>query len=167
MKARKIITITLLALAAVAVVALALWRFILRSLQGILGIDPAEVTAIRCTAYFDERALSYLGLDSVTCQLEDLEPGDKAFADIMVLLEGSAYYPQLRSLLPDFLQRGRIYQSYDGYRVHLTLYAGPDQWFPLYFTTRSDLSTDAEFCPEDQGLLYKLAYYIRDTAASG
>ena len=49
----------------------------------------------------------------------------------------------------------------------VALYAGPDQWFPLYFTTRSDLSTDAEFCPEDQGLLYKLAYYIRDTAASG
>ena len=33
----------------------------------MLGVDPAEVTAIRCTAYFDERALSYLGLDSVTC----------------------------------------------------------------------------------------------------
>lgn len=85
----------------------------------------------------------------------------------MALLEGSAYYPQLRSLLPDFLQRGRTHWDYDGCRVHLTLYVGPDQWFPLHFTTRSDLSTDAEFCPEDQGLLYKLAYYIRDTAASG
>ena len=40
MKARKIITITLLALAAVAVVALALWRFIPRSLKGDSGHRP-------------------------------------------------------------------------------------------------------------------------------
>ena len=43
MKTRKAVIISVLALAAVAVIALALWRLIPRSLQGILGIDPALV----------------------------------------------------------------------------------------------------------------------------
>ena len=54
MKARKIITITLLALAAVIVVALALWRLVPRSLADVIGQDPGAVISMAALADYLE-----------------------------------------------------------------------------------------------------------------
>ena len=98
MKARKIITITLLALAAVAVVALALWRFLPRSLGDVLNGDPGAVTNMAAQVAVTDISGGKAATDTYT--LEALSPDSEHFAAILEILEGTNYRPDFRNLLP-------------------------------------------------------------------
>ena len=98
MKARKIITITLLALAAVAVVALALWRLVPRSLADVIGQDPGAVISMAAQVTVTGVANGKSVSDAFT--LNDLPPEIEHFAAILEILEGTNYRPDFRNLLP-------------------------------------------------------------------
>ena len=87
MKARKIITITLLALAAVAVVALALWRFLPRSLGDVLNGDPGAAASMAAQVAVTGISGGKAATDTYT--LEALSPDSEHFAR-----------PSFRNLLP-------------------------------------------------------------------
>ena len=98
MKARKIITITLLALAAVAVVALALWRFLPRSLGDVLNGDPGAAASMAAQVAVTGISGGKAATDTYT--LEALSPDSEHFAAILEILEGTNYRPDFRNLLP-------------------------------------------------------------------
>ena len=98
MKKRKIPKTALLALAAVAVVALALWRLIPRSLADVIGQDPGAVISMAAQVTVTGVANGKSVSDAFT--LNDLPPEIEHFAAILEILEGTNYRPDFRNLLP-------------------------------------------------------------------
>ena len=98
MKKRKVLKRSLLALAAVAVIALALWRLIPRSLADVIGQDPGAVISMAAQVTVTGVANGKSVSDAFT--LNDLPPEIEHFAAILEILEGTNYRPDFRNLLP-------------------------------------------------------------------
>ena len=98
MKKRKVLKRSLLALAAVIVVALALWRFLPRSLGDVLNGDPGA--AANMAAQVAVTGISGGKAATDTYTLEALSPDSEHFAAILEILEGTNYRPDFRNLLP-------------------------------------------------------------------
>ena len=98
MKKRKVLKRSLLALAAVIVVGLALWRLIPRSLANVIGQDPGAVTNMAAQVAVTGISGGKAATDTYT--LEALSPDSEHFAAILEILEGTNYRPDFRNLLP-------------------------------------------------------------------
>ena len=98
MKKRKVLKRSLLALAAVIVVGLALWRLIPRSLADVIGQDPGAVVSMAAQVTVTGVANGKSVSDAFT--LNDLPPEIEHFAAILEILEGTNYRPDFRNLLP-------------------------------------------------------------------
>ena len=98
MKKRKVLKRSLLALAAVSVIALALWRLLPRSLGDVLNADPGAVTSMAAQAGVTGISGGKAATDTYT--LEALSPDSEHFAAILEILEGTNYRPDFRNLLP-------------------------------------------------------------------
>ena len=98
MKKRKILKTALLALAAVAVIALALWRLVPRSLGDVLNGDPGAVVSMAAQVAVTGISGGKAATDTYT--LEALSPDSEHFAAILEILEGTNYRPDFRNLLP-------------------------------------------------------------------
>lgn len=98
MKKRKALKISLLALAAVIVAALALWRLLPRSLADVLNADPGTVAGmaaqVTVTGVADGKSVS----EAFT--LDALPPESEHFRAILELLDSTGYRPDFRNLLP-------------------------------------------------------------------
>ena len=98
MKKCKILKTALLALAAVAVIALALWRLVPRSLGDVLNGDPGAAASMAAQVAVTGISGGKAATDTYT--LEALSPDSEHFAAILEILEGTNYRPDFRNLLP-------------------------------------------------------------------
>ena len=125
MKTGKVVTISVLALAAVAVVALALWRFLPRSLGDVLNGDPGAVTNMAAQVAVTDISGGKAATDTYT--LEALSPDSEHFAAILEILEGTNYRPDFRNLLPWPRNSAEADSRFDGRSVTIFLVWG-DGW---------------------------------------
>ena len=125
MKKRKVLKRSLLALAAVAVIALALWRLLPRSLGDVLNGDPGAVTSMAAQAGVTGISGGKAATDTYT--LEALPPDSEHFAAILEILEGTNYRPDFRNLLPWPRNSVEADSRFDGRSVTIFLVWG-DGW---------------------------------------
>ena len=167
MKKRKILKISLLALAAGFVVGLALWRLLPRSLADVMGQAPGAVTSmaaqVTVTGVADGKSVS----EAFT--LDALPPESGHFATILEILEGTGYRPDFRSLLPWPRTRSGADSRFDGRSVSVLLLWGDgrEDACTLYFQTESQvtvsLGTEEGFRvyhPTDRTVQDALADYL-------
>ena len=139
MKKRKVLKRSLLALAAVIVVGLALWRLLPRSLGGVLSADPGAVTSMAAQAGITHISGGKATTDAYT--LDALPPESGHFAAILEILEGTGYRPDFRSLLPWSRTSVGADSRFDGRSATVFLVWG-DGWedtATLYFQTESQV----------------------------
>ena len=125
MKKRKVLKRSLLALAAVIVVGLALWRLIPRSLANVIGQDPGAVTNMAAQVAVTGISGGKAATDTYT--LEALSPDSEHFAAILEILEGTNYRPDFRNLLPWPRNSVEADSRFDGRSVTIFLVWG-DGW---------------------------------------
>ena len=125
MKTGKVVTISVLALAAVAVVALALWRFLPRSLGDVLNGDPGAAASMAAQVAVTGISGGKAATDTYT--LEALSPDSEHFAAILEILEGTNYRPSFRNLLPWPRNSVEADSRFDGRSVTIFLVWG-DGW---------------------------------------
>ena len=125
MKTGKVVTISVLALAAVIVVGLALWRLIPRSLANVIGQDPGAVTNMAAQVAVTGISGGKAATDTYT--LEALSPDSEHFAAILEILEGTGYRPSFRNLLPWPRNSVEADSRFDGRSVTVFLVWG-DGW---------------------------------------
>ncbi len=85
-------------LLACAVLGLLMWRLVPRSLRQVVGMDTQGVTRASVAVMQMEYESGNPVFQSCQVNTEDLEP--EALTELMVLLEGEGYRPDLRNLLP-------------------------------------------------------------------
>ena len=125
MKKRKILKTALLTLAAVIVAALALWRFLPRSLGDVLNGDPGAVVSMAAQVAVTGISGGKAATDTYT--LEALSPDSEHFAAILEILEGTGYRPSFRNLLPWPRNSVEADSRFDGRSVTIFLVWG-DGW---------------------------------------
>ena len=137
MKKRKILKLSLLALAAGFVVGLALWRLLPRSLADVLNADPGAVASmaaqVTVTGVADGKSVS----EAFT--LDALPPESEHFRAILELLDSTGYRPSFRDLLPWPRTSVETDGRFDG-RSAMAFLVWGDSWedtATLYFQTES------------------------------